>query len=85
MPSKFPLIPAAACLVLTGCVMPVFDNVGGARRDVSPAALAALPAGIPPEFLLKNGDGCYMIVLEASEPLRGVALRDDLGTPVCDA
>lgn len=85
MPAKFPLIPMAACVALAGCVMPGSGDGDGPRRDVSPAALAALPEGMPPDFLLKNGDGCYMIVLEATEPLRGAPLRDDLGVPVCDA
>lgn len=84
MPAKFPLILMAACVALAGCVMPGFDGEGP-RRDVSPAALAALPRGMPADFLLKNGDGCYMIVIEASEPLRGAPLRDDFGNPVCDA
>ena len=84
MPAKFPLVLAALCVALSGCVIPGFDE-GGPGGDVSPAALAALPDGIPPGFLLKNGDGCYMVVIEASEPLRGAPLRDDSGNIVCDA
>lgn len=83
MSANFPLIPVAACLALAGCISP--GSGDGPRRDISPAALAALPAGVPPDFLLKTGDDCYMIVLEAAEPLRGVPLRDDMGMPVCDA
>lgn len=78
---------ATLCLGLAGCVSTPFGEVeqGEQRRDLSPAAVAALPDGVSSDFLLKNGDGCYLVVLEAADPPRGVLLRDDLGVPVCDA
>ncbi|RVV99300.1 hypothetical protein EKE94_00965 [Mesobaculum littorinae] len=53
--------------------------------DISPAAMAALPEGMDPTFLIRDGNGCYGIAVEASDPPRGIQLIDDAGQPVCDA
>ncbi|SFG22937.1 hypothetical protein SAMN04488020_101577 [Palleronia marisminoris] len=85
------------CLVAVtavgGCVMdPVGisatdEPVQGPQmpRDVSAAALAALPRGMSPQFLIKDGADCYGLALEASDPVRGVPLLNDAGQQVCDA
>lgn len=54
-------------------------------RDVSPAALAALPRGMSPQFLIKDAANCYGLALEAGDPVRGVPLLNDAGQQVCDA
>lgn len=54
-------------------------------RDVSPAALAALPRGMSPQFLIKDAANCYGVAIEASDPVRGVPLLNDAGQQVCDA
>lgn len=61
------------------------DRTSDVPRDVSPAALAALPRGMSPAFLIKDGSGCYGLALEATKPLRGVPLLNDAGQQVCDA
>lgn len=84
----------AAVAGLAGCVVdPGFLSSGtdepaptsDVPRDVSPAALAALPRGMSPGFLIKDGSGCYGLALEATKPLRGVPLLNDAGQQVCDA
>ncbi|WP_375261635.1 hypothetical protein [Palleronia sp.] len=76
----------AGCVVEPGALAGTDepDRTSNVPRDVSPAALAALPRGISPEFLIKDASGCYGVALEASEPLRGVPLLNDAGLQVCD-
>lgn len=69
----------AVALGVAACEMPVVDD------GPSPAALAALPTGIDPSFLIKDGNGCYGIAVEQTEPQTGVALLDASGQQVCDA
>ena len=57
----------------------------GALRDISPAAMQALPAGVDPGFLIRDASGCYGISIERTDPPSGIALRDANGTHVCDA
>ena len=67
-----------------GCVMTEYDE-SGRLRDISPAAMAALPTGIDPAFLIRDETGCYGIALEAGEAVEGIALRNAQGVQVCDA
>jgi len=53
--------------------------------NVSPAAIAALPPGIDQTFLIRDGNGCYGLAVEQTEPQTGVALLDADGRQVCDA
>ncbi|WP_226782680.1 hypothetical protein [Oceaniglobus trochenteri] len=71
-------------LALAGCVEtgPAVGPQG--LRDVSPAALAALPPGIDQSFLIRDSNGCYGLAVEKTEPQRGVALLDASGKQVCD-
>ncbi|SPJ24058.1 hypothetical protein [Palleronia abyssalis] len=76
----------AIILLLSGCVTaPISVEEDGTVRNVSPAALAALPRGISPEFLIKDANGCYGIALEQAEIPSGIPLRNDAGQQVCDA
>ena len=81
---------------LTGCVMPetgTETEVQSAEaapsftapRGTSQAALAALPAGMSPAMLIRDGNGCYGLAIEATEPVQGIPLRGDSGAQVCDA
>ena len=54
-------------------------------RNVSPAAIAALPPGIDPSFLIRDENGCYGLAVERTEPQTGVALLGADGRQVCDA
>ncbi|EKE45522.1 hypothetical protein OCGS_0612 [Oceaniovalibus guishaninsula JLT2003] len=85
-------LPLAACAVpgQTG-FGPGYDSDRGfasafrrAPPQPSPAALAALPAGMNPDFLIKGGDGCYLIALEQGDPPMGVPLLNSAGVQVCD-
>jgi hypothetical protein len=77
---------AAFVLFLAGCVTaPVTVAEDGSVRGVSPAAMAALPRGISPAFLIKDVNNCYGIAVEASDPPRAVPLLNDAGQQVCDA
>lgn len=60
------------------------DDAPGTVRNVSPAALAALPRGIDPGFLIKDENGCYGIALEATETPSGPPLLNAAGQQVCD-
>ncbi|WP_108482147.1 hypothetical protein [Oceaniglobus ichthyenteri] len=54
-------------------------------RNVSPAAIAALPPGINESFLIRDDNGCYGLAVEKTEPQTGVALLGADGKQVCDA
>lgn len=75
------IMMVSAAAALAGCVM---DDGTGRVNDASPAALAALPEGIDPGFLIRDENGCYGIVLEATETPQGPPLRDAFGQQVCD-
>lgn len=56
--------------------------------EPSEAALAALPPGIDPGFLIRDSNGCYGIVIEVpepGEPQTGAALLDAGEQQVCDS
>lgn len=54
-------------------------------RNVSPAAIAALPPGIDQTFLIRDSNGCYGLAVELTEPQTGIALLGADGRQVCDA
>ncbi|WP_168771096.1 hypothetical protein [Palleronia sediminis] len=57
---------------------------GTVPPDASPRAIAALPPGMSPSFLIRGADGCYGIALENNDPPTGIPLRDASGAPICD-
>lgn len=77
------LLMVVATAALAGCVLPG-DN-GSSGPQASPAALAALPRGIDPGFLIQGEDGCYGVALEAAAIPTGVPLVNAAGQQVCDA
>lgn len=77
-------IGLGALLLLGACMLSEYDEEGR-LRNVSPEAFAALPAGIDPAFLIRDGNGCYGIILEEGETAQGIALLNDQGLQVCDA
>lgn len=72
---------AIAAVVLTGCIFSEYDEEGR-LRNISPAAMAALPRGMDPGFLVRDEAGCYILVVD--EGGGGVPLRNDAGVQVCD-
>ncbi|RVT86734.1 hypothetical protein DXV76_01210 [Rhodobacteraceae bacterium CCMM004] len=78
------MILAITASGLAGCVMPQDTNEDGVIDDISPRAIAALPPGVSPAFLIRNADGCYGIEIEVTVPPSGVALTDANGLPICD-
>lgn len=71
-------------LVLAGCE-PLTDEAGvPLLEDISPRALAALPEGVPPSLLIRDGNGCYGIAIEATEPQTGAPLMDENQQLICD-
>ncbi|WP_425093236.1 hypothetical protein [Tropicimonas sp. S265A] len=72
-------------LILAACEPQLTDDVGvPLLDDISPAALAALPDGVPPSLLIRDGNGCYGIAIEKTEPQTGAALLDANRQPICD-
>ncbi|SFP72236.1 hypothetical protein [Tranquillimonas alkanivorans] len=67
-----------------GCDVPDPNAPPEPIDDISPAAMAALPEGVDPIFLIRDAQGCYGISVEATEPVTGVALLDAEGNQVCD-
>lgn len=49
-----------------------------------PEVIAALPPGAPPSVVIQNGDGCYLMSIEVTDPPSGFPLVDDNGNPVCE-
>ena len=80
------LIALGALAMLSACGAPPTAVVQPAAAD--PAALpadviAALPRGVPPEAVQKDGNGCYSYV----NAIEIVVLRQggtDGGAPICD-
>ena len=78
---KILLLMALGAVTLSACTVSTGTD-GGPKA--SPAALAALPEGIDPGFLIQGENGCYGIALEASATPTGIPLRDANGQQVCD-
>lgn len=75
----------AAVLGLAACEPVQKDEAGvPLLNDISPRALAALPAGVPPSLLIRDSDGCYGIAIEKTQPQTGAALLDANRQPICD-
>jgi hypothetical protein len=72
---------AIATIVLTGCIFSEYDEEGR-LRNISPEAMAALPGGMDPGFLVRDDSGCYLLVVDAGGA--GVPLRNAAGSQVCD-
>lgn len=81
-----PLLALAFAIAPAACDLAMAP--GNKPIEVSPAALAALPEGVDPGFLIKDSNGCYGIVIEVAPegtPASGPALLDADGVQVCDA
>lgn len=75
-----------AGLALAACEPVQTDEAGvPLLNNISPEALAALPAGVPPSLLIRDGNGCYGIAIEKTEPQTGAALMNANRQPICDA
>lgn len=72
---------AIAAILLSGCIFSQYGE-DGRLRNISPAAMAALPDGMDPGFLARDDAGCYVLAIDASGT--GIPLRDGAGVPVCD-
>ncbi|WP_210528955.1 hypothetical protein [Rubellimicrobium arenae] len=55
-----------------------------APPPLPPQVVAALPPGVPQSVVVRNGDGCYLLSVEVTDPPSGYPLRDAAGNPVCD-
>ncbi|MEM8580360.1 MAG: hypothetical protein AAGA38_11340 [Pseudomonadota bacterium] len=74
------------CFAVMACEPVQTDEAGvPLLNDISPEALAALPAGVPPSLLIRDAQGCYGIAIEKTEPQIGAALLDANRQPICDA
>jgi hypothetical protein len=72
-------------VALAGCEPTLTDEAGvPVLNDISPRALAALPAGVPPSLLIRDRNGCYGVAIEKTEPQTGAALMDENRQPICD-
>ncbi|TNC52496.1 hypothetical protein FHG66_02890 [Rubellimicrobium rubrum] len=85
---------------LAACAAPGPDSRGGddtsggffgspeaeaaAPEPLPPQVLAALPAGVPPSVAVRNGDGCYLLSIEVTDPPSGFPLTDAAGNQICD-
>lgn len=77
---------ALVFLAIAACEPVQTDEAGvPLLNDISPEALAALPAGVPPSLLIRDANGCYGIAIEKTEPQIGAALLDANRQPICDA
>lgn len=75
---------ASLTLGLASCE-PLTDEAGvPLLENISPRALAALPAGVPPSLLIRDSKGCYGVAIEVTEPQTGAALLDADQQPICD-
>ncbi|TRD16687.1 hypothetical protein [Palleronia caenipelagi] len=78
-----------ATVSLSGCVLPQLEEEDPTLlKNISPEALAALPQGVDPHFLIRDANGCYGLALEAvpeEQVLTGIALLDANGQQICDA
>jgi hypothetical protein len=55
-----------------------------APEPLPPQVLAALPVGVPPSVAVRNGDGCYLLSIEVTDPPSGFPLTDAAGNQICD-
>lgn len=83
MALKSLLLVALVTAAPATCSLPGQED-DGVIDDISPAALAALPPGVDPAFLIRDENGCYGISIEAADPPTGPPLIDASGLPVCD-
>ena len=70
-----------------GTLSGLFRGAGtepAAPEPLPPQVLAALPAGVPPTVAVRNGDGCYLLSVEVTDPPSGYPLTDAAGNPICD-
>lgn len=83
------LIVLAAGLALAACDEAAMNAMSvQSANEPSAAALAALPPGVDPGFLIRDSNGCYGIVIELpqqGQPQTGPALLDANGQQVCDS
>ena len=79
------LIVMALAAAPASCAMNGDRDEDGVLDEISPTALAALPEGTDPGFLVRDPDGCYAVIIEVTEPQTGIPLRDAAGQHICDA
>ena len=82
-------LPLGLVVLLAGCAVPPGGPLAApkppAPPPLSPAALAALPPNITPDFVIQGSNKCYFIAVEKTEPQVGTPLLNADGTQVCDA
>ena len=66
------LIPIAATVVLAACV----QEIEPGERVLPAEVTALLLPGVPDTVAVQNGDGCYIISNQITEPRQGYFLRD---------
>jgi len=85
------LLPLALLAACDEVAMTRMDTAMGIAPEVSPgppplppAAAAVLPPGTPSSVVISDGQGCYLLAIEVTDPPSGIPLRDAAGNRVCD-
>lgn len=85
------LIPLIALPLIAACadIAPVQLDENGVPIPPPPPPLppqvqAAMPEGMPRDFVFEAANGCWAVGIEAGEPRRGRPLRDAAGNWVCN-
>lgn len=72
--------------LLAACEMPpqLDENGQPILPPLPPQVRAAMPDGMPRDFVFEAANGCWAVGLEAGEPRQGRPLRDAAGNWVCN-
>lgn len=73
--------------LLAACadIAPRVDENGNPILPPLPARVqAAMPDGMPRDFVFQDANGCWAVGLEAGTPRQGRPLRDVTGRWICD-